>query len=145
MSEVGLWYDLECRMRDCYNLYFSICPFWESCSEPVRILWDDLFAEESSQEKTTAVITLQRSNNYVDHFGHCLHPWKLTWIPEISIWKRWTPLNYPRFWYSIYVGFLGCISNSKHANKKSRSQLGRRNHFVPRNSSLGLLEWAKHL
>ena len=27
------------------------------------------------------------------------HPWKLTWIIKIMVWKMWIPLKYGHFWY----------------------------------------------
>ena len=34
-----------------------------------------------------------------------VHARKLTWIPKMMVWKRWTPLKYGHVWY---VRFLGC-------------------------------------
>ncbi len=36
-----------------------------------------------------------------------IHPQKLTWIPTMMVWKRWTPLTYVHVWYQ-FVRFLGC-------------------------------------
>ena len=34
------------------------------------------------------------------------HSRKLTWIPKMMVWKRWTPLKYDHFWY-LLLNFWG--------------------------------------
>ena len=40
-----------------------------------------------------------------------IHPWKLTWIPKMIVWKWWLLLNMAIF--GIYVKFLRDIPSSK--------------------------------
>ena len=89
MSEVGSWYDLECRMRDCYNFISA----YVHCENPAL-----------NQSGFYGMIFLLKKGRKRKQL-------------------QWLHFREATIMQTIWASF---ISNSKHANKKSRSQLGRR-------------------